>query len=145
MNEVIVKTTASIKEITTILSSTVQTNKKENIPIEAEHTKTIIKETNSNTNSAVENTDSNNNTLIAEEQSIYSSSPQNKPDSIYNNDSKNVQKVTENKISEITTASSQNTATASTHTSITEKRYEALLKQNPLLEELKRKLNLEFK
>lgn len=145
LNEVIVKTTASIKEITTILSSTVQTNKKENIPIEAEHTKTIIKETNSNTNSAVENTDSNNNTLIAEEQSIYSSSPQNKPDSIYNNDSKNVQKVTENKISEITTASSQNTATASTHTSITEKRYEALLKQNPLLEELKRKLNLEFK
>lgn len=164
LNEVTVKTTASIKEITTILSSTISSNKKENIPIQTESTNTIIKETNPNINSDNGNTDSDN-ILIAENQPHYSSSLKNQSKlstpplqseptlsstqqekkSNTPSSSATIQQGNYNNPPEPTNPSTPKSSDSSIHTSITERRYQALLKQNPLLEELKIKLNLEFK
>ncbi|GIV45053.1 MAG: hypothetical protein KatS3mg035_2176 [Bacteroidia bacterium] len=131
LSEVVVKTTASIKEISTIIQSSTQQISIDAKKVEEQKSvqiKVIEPETSKNFESTLTSPTStsfpNISTLNDPKENYSSSTP--------NNQSENP-------------ASTKATTSNSETKSISQKRYEKLLSQNPLIEELKQRLNIEFK
>lgn len=118
--DVTIKITSSIKEVNNLISESSSGRIYQKQTLIAQTTEQIVSEQKSN----ISQTNTENNT--------------NKPEEI------SPQKTLSEKI-ENTPANVQTPKQDTVYQSVTEKRYQALLLKNPLLEELKQKLNLDFK